>query len=529
MGGLAGIGGALGAAAGGFEQARQLDLQRQFEGEQSRRAQFMSLLGQLAQNPNAHPYTQQQALQMGIELAKTPLNKTWKMDPERLLTPPEMQQKLPMQQATTPGGQAQGPVSQMPMPVPPGGAAQPSAAVQGRGLPLPPLQAQFQPPQPPASMFMSPEQQTAIAASRIGAVTGAEAGAQAKFPVYTRDVQGNLVQNFVSGTGQPIGTPFENAVSPYSLMGRGLRQVTILDPQTGQPVPATHNLVTGQVMDQAGNILPPGTPVFESSLLAQQHQGFQQVTDAAGNISLVPVTTTTQRAITQPTGPAPPKPPGTTVAPTKGAGQASVKSTPSATGVGAGSHTIGHKPVPPELADKIQQQAQMRQSAIGLIDDITRNKGVLDSMLAAGKVALAVNSDGTWSVTRAENLTDQEAQVAGDFRQLIEHANLLRGPLGATGFRGQQAWDALQAQRGQPFDDPRITAQVMEGMRSRLVVLNKADQKVLQGQGTNQEALEPTIGGHKVGDVIQHKNGTSIRITKIYDNGRFDAEPVTTK
>lgn len=203
--GLAGIGSALGAAVGGFEQARQIDLQRQFEGEQSRRAQFMSLLGQLAQNPNAHPYTQQQALQMGIELAKTPLNKTWKMDPERLLTPPELQQKLPMQQVTTPGNMA------LPMPTPPGATGTPEQQLPIRSMPIPqpPLTAQFQ-PQPQPSMIMTPEQ----AAQRIGTLTSAETGGQLRGQIGARE---EYLQN-IPGLNPEERAMFGLGINPYMYM-----------------------------------------------------------------------------------------------------------------------------------------------------------------------------------------------------------------------------------------------------------------------------------------------------------------------
>jgi len=162
-------------------------------------------------------------------------------------------------------------------------------------------------------------------------------------------------------------------------------------------------------------------------------------------------------------------------------------------------------PIPPAMQQKIQEGFVARNSAIDLIDDIMANQKVLNSLLSSGKIAIASDPDGNGVLSRGMDLTDQEARVAGDFQQLIEHANLLRGPLGATGFRGKEAWGALQAQRGRPLADPRITTQVMTGMRSRLVGLNSADKLVLGGQGMGGAAADPYEGrtatgpnGHKI-------------------------------
>jgi len=184
-------------------------------------------------------------------------------------------------------------------------------------------------------------------------------------------------------------------------------------------------------------------------------------------------------------------------------------------------------PVPPAMQQKIQELFQMRNSAIGLIDDVMKNSKVLDSLLSAGKIQLGMDpGTGAGIVTRMSGLNSQEAQVAGDFQQLVEHANLLRGSLGATGFRGQQAWGALQAQRGNLMGDPRITRQALTGMRTRLVSLNSADKLVMTGQGMNTEAAAPQAGGHAVGDIVKHKNGKQLKITAIHPDGSFDASEV---
>jgi len=231
MGGIASV---LGHAALGFEQARQTDLQRQFENEQSRRSQFMSFLNMLATNPNVHPYTQGQAVQMGLEVAQQPWNKPLKPDLNRLFTPSELQQKLPTQQATTPGGLTQGPQRQITLPPPPApGGVGPVAADQtvtapGRISAVPPLIAQFTPPPPPASMFMTPEQKTAEMAERTAGVTSAQSGAelQGQLNVLGPAVQKILTEHPEYANDPVIGPALAMAqigkTAPYGLYRAGM-------------------------------------------------------------------------------------------------------------------------------------------------------------------------------------------------------------------------------------------------------------------------------------------------------------------
>lgn len=147
MGGFAGL---LGHAAAGFEQARQQDLERQFADEQNRRAQLSGFLQKIALDENAHPYSRNAATQELINVAQTPLNKAYKFDPNKIVTPSHLQT----------------PATFNPPPAPP---------LQLGNIPLPPpsLAAQLQPQD---AIFMSPEQQTALATERAGSAAQAQAG-----------------------------------------------------------------------------------------------------------------------------------------------------------------------------------------------------------------------------------------------------------------------------------------------------------------------------------------------------------------
>lgn len=499
------------------------------------------LLGKLASDETVHPDVRTWATQEGFKTVHAPYKQGKPYTPDFSKIPVPKGQSA--QTAQVPG------ISQVPTPPPglnvtpaqdqalPAGQAGPPSPAAGAPTLSAPALAPGQIPQPPAGLldipastatlaaqpspgiFMSPEQKTELMAKRAGAVQGAQAGAEVKSFVYQRDANGNLRQVPISGTGEPIGKPVENAVSPYSLQGKGLRSATYLDPTTGQPALGTHNLITNEVLDQQGRVVPGAVP-FEPALAETIMQHYKQVTQADGSIALVPVTETSQKKLPAPAGAASKAKIGEVpMPPTAGGAQAA----PAGKG---GARVVGHTAVPPALQDKIQEQFQMRNSAIGLIDDITRNKSVLDSLISSGKVAVAANPDGTGVLSRLADLTPQEVKVAADFEQLIEHANLLRGPLGATGFRGQQAWSALQAQRGKPMADPRMTAQIMSGMRERLVRLNEADTKVLKGTGGDVTSSTPMVGGHQVGETIAHRDGTQWKITKIYPDGTYDGQQV---
>src|SRR6266700_4305183 len=67
--------GFLGNAAGGFEQARQQDLSRQFADEQNRRAMASELLGHVALDPNQPDEVRTPFLNAYMNLAKLPPDK----------------------------------------------------------------------------------------------------------------------------------------------------------------------------------------------------------------------------------------------------------------------------------------------------------------------------------------------------------------------------------------------------------------------------------------------------------------------
>jgi len=88
-------------------------------------------------------------------------------------------------------------------------------------------------------------------------------------------------------------------------------------------------------------------------------------------------------------------------------------------------------------------------------------------------------------INRSVKLTPQQAEMAGDVASLMEHINTLRGPLGATGFRGGEAWSALQAQRGNLMANPAVTKRVLA---NTITALTTQRQGLAKGLGL---PLEP--------------------------------------
>ncbi len=554
MGGFTNV---LGHAAAGFEEARQIDQQRQFEDAQARRKQHLDILGRLAADDSLHPDLRNWAMQEALTGAQAPYDKKWEPGYKNMPAPPAgggKQITQPTQSFTPPA----------PMPTPPTGLG-----TTGPPIPQMPATAEFTPPAQPEyeGYIKSHAAQLQEATQATAALTGAKAGAEAKYPVFHRNPDGSLSQTFASGTGEEIGGKFEDVFSPAMMKNMASSFAPVHFYVGDNPTNLQPGIVDklgirgtpGAIYDQQGQLVPDAK-ILASSLLSK-----------TTTESMAPSGAVTRKT-TPGMQPSRPSAPGVSGGTQKGAGTGAGKSPGSAHvtsdtttswqndqspvamaakrwatqgqspkgGPMAERQVLSYMkqhnlepalPVPPSLQMKIQESFVARNSAIGLIDDVLKNSKVLDSLVSAGKIQIAFNpSTKAGIVTRAAGLSDQEAKVAGDYQQLIEHANLLRGPLGATGFRSEEAWEALQAQRGNLLSDPRITRQVLAGMRERLVGLNSADKMVLSGQGlSSTEPPTPpsaTVGPHAVGDVIKLKSGKQIKITAIHPDGSFDGSEV---
>jgi hypothetical protein len=85
--------------------------------------------------------------------------------------------------------------------------------------------------------------------------------------------------------------------------------------------------------------------------------------------------------------------------------------------------------------------------------------------------------------------------LAGDIRSLREHINVLREPLGATGFRSQESYENLIAQSVDALSNPDITIQTSQNTLKILRQLQSLSNDIID------ERLIDVGGGSAVGSV----------------------------
>lgn len=253
--------------------------------------------------------------------------------------------------------------------------------------------------------------------------------------------EGGLV-NAPRGVAGAISTPGGGAALPTSLLTPRLTGYT----SDGHPV-----------YQQGTALIPPGAPNHVQQYIAgagTSAQFLPRTTTTQRSIStidddghqvteLVPVTSTTQRG-------------GAPVAAASGASGAS----------GAPAQTAPRtfpKGFTPEQSLSNEQKLKQYGIAIDRIKNVMNSLPILNSIIDAGKLSMQMSTDGFLKavVNRDMKLTPAEANLVGDMQTLTEDINLLRGPLGATGFRGPEAFSALQAQKGQLLARPDVTKRVL--------------------------------------------------------------------
>ena len=308
MGSFAGF---LGDAAKGYAQAAQLDTQRQFEAEQNKRSQVVDLLGKLAQDPTAHPETQQAALQMALETLHAPWNKPIKPDFNKLITAGPAQ---PTQTATT-AGPTQAPQHDLTNLIPPGQPMPTPPTSAGVAEPQVSQQAQYTPP-PNMGMRYTPTEQAQLAGQGAGAVAGG-----------TLSGQIGARQKALEGMDLP---PQERAMMTLGVpgmaglmgaYGKGDEMPAQAALAAGYPLPAGVDpndpnawvrLQRNKVGGIVGSFSIPVPPEYAPTT----KQGFTYQWDGSKMVA-VPVTTTSQKQLPTPPGQAAAAP-GAKVEPEKG-------------------------------------------------------------------------------------------------------------------------------------------------------------------------------------------------------------------
>jgi len=320
---------------------------------------------------------------------------------------------------------------------------------------------------------------------------------------------GHMVAGIVPGTelegeidpktGKPLETGKFYRIREYSdgqkeyfpqTSVREMRQIT--DPTTGV------SYLAG--FDREGHEVPgTRTLTLNTAMIPQTststNAGVRMVQQPDGSTVAVPVTTSTsttrQRAL--PGAPQAAPMPAAPVTPYTGPGLTPTRPTAS---VGGGGRVVGGRSLTPDQKINLENRLGAFDNTISLVQNVQSNMGVLNSLLAAKKIDLQIDPRQgilTAIINRSVPLTDQEAALAGDFASLLEHINTLRGPLGATGFRGPEAFSALQQQRGNLLANPAVTKRVLENTMKALQTQRGNIAKGLEkaGEGPFTSPLAP--------------------------------------
>lgn len=130
-------------------------------------------------------------------------------------------------------------------------------------------------------------------------------------------------------------------------------------------------------------------------------------------------------------------------------------------------------------------------NTIDIANRIHDHIDLLNSLIDAKKIQIQIQPDGLIKQVVARNvpLTDEETQMAADMQSIEEHINTLRGPLQATGFRGPQAWGALQGQAGNLSGSPEVSKLILESTIKALKTQQHIANKSLGKESDNNVDL----------------------------------------
>lgn len=231
--------------------------------------------------------------------------------------------------------------------------------------------------------------------------------------------------------------------------------------------------VTGEQRGKVLDVVPP------AGLIPEITTGQQQTTDAAGNIHQIPTTT-----IRRPLLGGMPAPPSGGAPASEGGGAGPPGGSPGP--------IVGAKPLLPQQREQMDAKSSALDQTTGIMTSVMNKLPLLNNMLSAGKIALgSSDSTGAQILSRASNLSPDEAQMAADMTSLAEHINTIRGALGATGFRGHEAFGALQAQRGRILGNPQVTGAILKNTMKSLLGQRASLQKELaRAQGLTKPKLD---------------------------------------
>lgn len=292
-------------------------------------------------------------------------------------------------------------------------------------------------------------------------------------------------------TTQIPGT--ENIVGPQEQIPPIPPSVTGAPPLAMPPVPETINQqrqlpAMQKPISTGGDIEPDGNSPTGFSRV-WRGAGFQEVhrEPAPAPYAYVPQQTTSTVEQTGPTGLHEVNTTTTTKGPV-GAGAPAASRPPQTRPPVPGAFNVQG----PEAARLMDQNTTL-DATNAIIDRIRASKAQFASLLDSGLITLAADPNtGILSVVASRNLNPQQQKIAGDWQSLAEHINILRQPLGGTGFRGEEAWGALQAQRGKLTQAQGIIDQTLNNTQQILRGLRQNNRRLL---GPLDNAQQPTGTG----------------------------------
>lgn len=167
--------------------------------------------------------------------------------------------------------------------------------------------------------------------------------------------------------------------------------------------------------------------------------------------------------------------------------------------------------LPPQLsaavADKLEQRVGALDDSISILKDIQQDSDLLEKLPKASLVQLAQSSERVPQIlSRFAGLFQSDAdklriaRLAGNLRSFEERINVIRGPLGASGFKGPEGWAALQAQAVQALSTPGVNLQVLKNTMQLLTRLRDKTNEALSGEAAApdddiQQILDKLNGG----------------------------------
>jgi len=147
-----------------------------------------------------------------------------------------------------------------------------------------------------------------------------------------------------------------------------------------------------------------------------------------------------------------------------------------------GFQVIAKKGLTPLQVSNMAVDIDTMDQAIARFEGIRDRLPMVKDLFTAGKLQLNMNPASNAAVDlikRALPMTEAESMLAADFISAMEDINKIRQPLGATGFRGEEAFAAMINQVGKPLGDPRVGKFVIQNTIEVAKAINNAKKRTL--------------------------------------------------